>query len=455
MAAAHPLPPHAPTPPAARRGHASENPELPTALAARGIRFLGPPAAAMAALGDKIGSTILAQAAGVPTLPWSGSGVAISYEDCGGEIPLDIYNKACVFSLEEAIESCNRIGYPIMLKASWGGGGKGIRKVQGDEDVRAVFKQIQGEVPGSPIFAMKLAPLSRHLEVQLLADRHGNVVSLFTRDCSVQRRHQKIVEEGPALAASQEMLRDMERCARALARSVGYQGAATVEYLYSIEEKKYYFLELNPRLQVEHPVTEGITNVNIPSVQLLIGMGVPLWRIPQVRATFQGVEARLEVEQFDMEATPQRLPDSHVVAVRITSENANNGFKPTAGRIDELMFKPTPEVWGYFSVKSGGGIHEFSDSQFGHLFAKGETREAAIRAMVVALRDVRVRGEIHTIIDYAVDMLTSPDFVQNRIHTGWLDARIAANVKAERPPWHLCVIGSAVVGTFPPPPLHP
>ncbi|KIY96881.1 acetyl-CoA carboxylase / biotin carboxylase [Monoraphidium neglectum] len=389
-------------------GHASENPELPEALAARGIRFLGPPAAAMAALGDKIGSTILAQAAGVPTLPWSGSGVAISYEDCGGVIPQDTYDQACVFTLDEAIEACAKIGYPVMLKASWGGGGKGIRKVQSDEDVRAVFKQIQGEVPGSPIFAMKLAPLSRHLEVQLIADRHGNVVSLFTRDCSVQRRHQKIVEEGPALAASQEMLRDMERCARALARSVGYQGAATVEYLYSIEEKKYYFLELNPRLQVEHPVTEGITNVNIPSVQLLIAMGVPLWRIPQIRATFAGLEAKLEPEQFDMEATPQRLPDSHVVAVRITSENANNGFKPTAGHIDELMFKPTPEVWGYFSVKGGGGIHEFSDSQFGHLFAKGETREAAIRAMVVALRDVRVRGEIHTIIDYAVDMLTSP-----------------------------------------------
>lgn len=178
------------------------------------------------------------------------------------------------------------------------------------------------QVPGSPIFAMKLAPQSRHLEVQLLCDRHGNVCSLFTRDCSVQRRHQKIVEEGPAVAASQvcsksccrvghvgltshwvaacpfaahsehplsrsqEMLRDMERCARALARSVAYEGAATVEYLYSIEEKRYYFLELNPRLQVEHPVTEGITGVNIPASQLLVGMGVPLWRIPNIRASY-------------------------------------------------------------------------------------------------------------------------------------------------------------------------
>eukprot|EP00879_Flechtneria_rotunda_P003437 GHRR01003666.1.p1 GENE.GHRR01003666.1~~GHRR01003666.1.p1 ORF type:complete len:1583 (+),score=615.48 GHRR01003666.1:404-5152(+) len=424
-------------------GHASENPELPEALKAKGIRFLGPPAEAMKALGDKIGSTILAQAAGVPTLPWSGSGVAISFGECKGNIPQDIYDKACIFSLDEAIESCQRIGYPIMLKASWGGGGKGIRKVHSDDEVRQVFKQIQGEVPGSPIFAMKLAPASRHLEVQLIADRNGNVASLFTRDCSVQRRHQKIIEEGPAVAAPQEMLRDMERCARALAKSVGYVGAATVEYLYLIEEKTYCFLELNPRLQVEHPVTEGITDTNIPSIQLMIGMAIPLWRIPGMRATFS--KDPNGTDYFDTNTTPQRLPQKHVVAVRITSENAGDGFKPTAGRVDEVVFKPTPEVWGYFSIKGGGGIHEYSDSQFGHLFASGPSREAAIRAMVVALRDVRVRGEIHTIIDYAADMLQSPEFVNNKIHTGWLDSRIAANVKAERPPWHLSVIGAAAV----------
>jgi acetyl-CoA carboxylase/biotin carboxylase 1 len=150
-----------------------------------------------------------------------------------------------------------------MLKASWGGGGKGIRKVHSDDEVTQVFKQIQGEVPGSPIFAMKLAPLSRHLEVQLLCDMHGNVASLMTRDCSVQRRHQKIVEEGPAVAADLQTLADMERCARALARSVGYSGAATVEYLYVIDEGKYYFLELNPRLQVRPrllPATTAVTS---------------------------------------------------------------------------------------------------------------------------------------------------------------------------------------------------
>lgn len=168
-----PLPPSRLYPFAHCRGHASEKPELPELLGATpsGIRFIGPGAEAMAALGDKIGSTILAQSAGVPTLPWSGTGVTISYADCpAGSIPPAVYDRACIHSLGEALEVCQRIGYPIMLKASQGGGGKGIRKVLNDDEVRLVFRQVQGEVPGSPVFAMKLAPQSRHLEVQLLCD---------------------------------------------------------------------------------------------------------------------------------------------------------------------------------------------------------------------------------------------------------------------------------------------
>lgn len=425
-------------------GHASEVPDLPLALSktASGIRFLGPSAAAMSALGDKVGSTILAQAAGVPTLPWSGSHVSLSYEQCGGSIPTDVYTRACVHSLEEALQCCQRIGYPCMVKASWGGGGKGIRKVLSDEEVRMVFKQVQGEVPGSPIFCMKLAPQSRHLEVQLLCDRQGNVASLFSRDCSVQRRHQKIVEEGPVSVAPPETLQGMEACARALARSVGYVGAATVEFLYGLESRQYYFLELNPRLQVEHPVTEGISSVNIPAAQLMIGMGIPLWAMPSMRQLY-GLEAGSE-GPFDMEM-PQAPPRGHVLGVRVTSEDADDGFKPSCGVIEELSFRNSPHVWGYFSVKSGGGIHEFSDSQFGHLFAQGQTREAAIRAMVVALKDIKIRGEIRSIVDYAVDMIQHPDFVGNSIHTTWLDNRIATNVKAERPEWYLAVVCGALL----------
>ena len=207
--------------------------------------------------------------------------------------------------------------------------------------------------------------------------RHGQVVSLHSRDCSVQRRHQKIVEEGPVVAAPPNVVKAMERNARALARSVGYVGAATVEFLFLVETQEYCFLELNPRLQVEHPVTEMITNVNLPACQLLIAAGVPLHHIPDIRQLY-GRDPEGS-DKIDFEAETPRPPSGHVVAVRITSEDAEAGFKPTAGTISELNFRSTPDVWGYFSVKAGGGIHEFSDSQFGHLFARGPTRSAAIR----------------------------------------------------------------------------
>jgi len=428
-------------------GHASEKPELPELLlnTPMDIRFIGPDQYAMAALGDKIGSSILAQSAGVPTLSWSGDGVEIQYDECeNGEIPENIYDQACLHSVSEAVACFERINAPIMLKASWGGGGKGIRMVKNLDEVPNAFKQVQAEVPGSPIFAMKLATKSRHLEVQLLADMHGNVCSVFSRDCSVQRRHQKIVEEGPVTVAGADMLKDMEKCARSLARSVKYVGAATVEYLYSMEDDQYCFLELNPRLQVEHPVTEWISGVNIPACQLLIAQGVPLHAIPDIRRLY-GKDAE-GTDPIDFENISARAPPSgHVIAVRITAENANDGFKPTAGRVEEISFKSTPDVWGYFSVKGGGSVHEFSDSQFGHLFAKGENRTSAIRAMVVALKELKIRGEIRTNSDYVCDLIQTDDFVGDRHDTGWLDKRIADQKTTESPPWHLSVVCGAAV----------
>ena len=423
-------------------GHASEYPELPAALEAAGIQFLGPPEGPMAALGDKVGSSIIAQAAGVPTLAWSGSHVSVGYADCGGVIPDDVYAEACIGTVEEAVRSCTQIGFPVMIKASWGGGGKGIRKVGSVEEAVVGFKQVQAEVPGSPIFAMKMAANARHLEVQLLADKHGNVTSVFSRDCSTQRRHQKIVEEGPVTVAPQETLRRMERAAADLARAVGYVGAATVEYLFSPETGDFCFLELNPRLQVEHPVTEGISHVNIPSCQLMIGMGIPLHAIPDIRRLYDADPT--ETSPLDFVNGPTKAPDGHIVAVRITSEDADNGFKPTCGAIDEISFHPTPDVWGYFSVKPGGGVHEFADSQFGHLFARGDNRNEAINNMVIALGDLKIRGEIMTIATYVEDMIQCPDWRNNRIHTGWLDERIAQQVRPGALPWHVAVVGGAV-----------
>ncbi|KAK6938183.1 Acetyl-CoA carboxylase, central domain [Dillenia turbinata] len=434
-------------------GHASENPELPDALNAKGIIFLGPPGASMAALGDKIGSSLIAQAAEVPTLPWSGSHVKISPDSCLDTILDEIYREACVYTTEEAIASCQIVGFPAMIKASWGGGGKGIRKVHNDEEVKALFKQVQGEVPGSPIFIMKVASQSRHLEVQLLCDQYGNVAALHSRDCSVQRRHQKIIEEGPITVAPLETVKKLEQAARRLAKCVNYVGAATVEYLYSMDTGEYYFLELNPRLQVEHPVTEWIAEVSIPAAQVAVGMGIPLWQIPEIRR-FYGVEhgggydawrkTSKVAKPFDFDKAVSTKPKGHCVAVRVTSEDPDDGFKPTSGKVQELSFKSKPNVWAYFSVKSGGGIHEFSDSQFGHVFAFGESRALAIANMVLGLKEIQIRGEIRTNVDYTIDLLHAADYRDNKIHTGWLDSRIAMRIRAERPPWYLSVVGGAL-----------
>ncbi|XP_019100885.1 PREDICTED: acetyl-CoA carboxylase 1-like [Camelina sativa] len=434
-------------------GHASENPELPDALDAKGIIFLGPPAASMGALGDKIGSSLIAQAADVPTLPWSGSHVKIPPNSNLVTIPEEIYRQACVYTTEEAIASCQVVGYPAMIKASWGGGGKGIRKVHNADEVRALFKQVQGEVPGSPIFIMKVASQSRHLEVQLLCDKYGNVSALHSRDCSVQRRHQKIIEEGPITVAPPETVKKLEQAARRLAKSVNYVGAATVEYLYSMDTGEYYFLELNPRLQVEHPVTEWIAEINLPAAQVAVGMGIPLWQIPEIRR-FYGIEhgggydswrkTSVVASPFDFDKAESIRPKGHCVAVRVTSEDPDDGFKPTSGRVQELSFKSKPNVWAYFSVKSGGGIHEFSDSQFGHVFAFGESRALAIANMVLGLKEIQIRGEIRTNVDYTIDLLHAADYRENKIHTGWLDSRIAMRVRAERPPWYLSVVGGAL-----------
>ncbi|XP_022141483.1 acetyl-CoA carboxylase 1-like [Momordica charantia] len=434
-------------------GHASENPELPDALSAKGIIFLGPPSISMAALGDKIGSSLIAQAAEVPTLPWSGSHVKIPPDSCLVTIPDEVYREACVYTTEEAIASCQVVGYPAMIKASWGGGGKGIRKVHNDDEVRALFKQVQGEVPGSPIFIMKVASQSRHLEVQLLCDQYGNVAALHSRDCSVQRRHQKIIEEGPITVAPLQTVKKLEQAARRLAKCVNYVGAATVEYLYSMETGEYYFLELNPRLQVEHPVTEWIAEINLPAAQVSVGMGIPLWQIPEIRR-FYGVEhgggydawrkTSVAATPFDFDQAESTRPKGHCVAVRVTSEDPDDGFKPTSGKVQELNFKSKPNVWAYFSVKSGGGIHEFSDSQFGHVFAFGESRPLAIANMVLGLKEIQIRGEIRTNVDYTIDLLNALDYRENKIHTGWLDSRIAMRVRAERPPWYISVVGGAL-----------
>ena len=479
-------------------GHASENPLLPETLASlplagKQITWIGPNATAMRALGgmsatrayrrgvrllrclcvfdcfacgavvlaDKISSMLIAQTAAVPCLPWSGSGLVVEpripgVTTAGGDLSdeedndlapgaimdPEVYKRACVRTAEEAYESAVKVGLPVMIKASEGGGGKGIRKVSELSAVAGAFRQVQGEVPGSPIFIMQLAPICRHLEVQLIADEGGNACALFGRDCSVQRRHQKIIEEGPPVAARPEVWRHMELSAIALAKKVGYSGAGTVEYLYT-EDHQYYFLELNPRLQVEHPVTELLTGVNLPATQLQIAMGIPLHRMPQIRKLYN--LPQYESSPIDFEAQQVTPLPGHVIACRITAEKAEANFQPTSGQVTELNFRSSPNVWGYFSIGTHGAIHEYSDSQFGHVFAWGPTREHARGNMTRALKGLTIRGDISTTVEYLQQLIEFDAFKDNHISTSWLENILAQDrIKVERPPAHTVACLGAV-----------
>ncbi|KAJ7416156.1 Acetyl-CoA carboxylase [Willisornis vidua] len=484
-------------------GHASENHKLPELLQKNGIAFLGPPSDAMWALGDKVASTIVAQTLDIPTLPWSGSGLMAQWSEEDQKhqqtisIPLETYAQGCVKDVEEGLEVAMRIGYPLMIKAAEGGGGKGIRKVEAAEEFGACFRQVQAEAPGSPIFLMQLAQHARHLEVQVLADEYGNAISLFGRDCSIQRRHQKIIEEAPATIAAPAVTEVMEKvgdlalgqheiywetglvlavyigvlgkCAVRLAQMVGYVSAGTVEYLYS-EDGSFHFLELNPRLQVEHPCTEMVADVNLPAAQLQIAMGIPLHRIKDIRVLY-GESPWGDTPLCFHSPTNPPVPRGHVIAARITSENPEEGFKPSSGTVQELNFRSSKNVWGYFSVAAAGGLHEFTDSQFGHCFSWGENREEAIsgclakarvfrtvvvlqphlinlilkdRNMVVALKELSIRGDFRTTVEYLIKLLETESFQNNEIDTGWLDHLIAEKVQAEKPDTMLGVVCGAL-----------
>ena len=436
-------------------GHASEKPKLPETLTALGIKFIGPTAPVMSVLGDKIAANILAQTAKVPSIPWSGSyggendGPLQANLNEQGTIPEEIFEKATCRSVEEAVEAAKRIGYEngIMIKASEGGGGKGIRFVDNEEDLKNAYIQVQNEVVGSPIFLMQLCKNARHLEVQIVGDQHGNAVALNGRDCSTQRRFQKIFEEGPPTIARPESFKEMQKAAQRLTQSIGYIGAGTVEYLYNAATDEFFFLELNPRLQVEHPVTEGITGVNMPATQLQVAMGIPLYNIPEIRRLY-AKEDLWGTDKIDFLEEDYRPIDSHVIAARITAENPDEGFKPTSGSIERIKFQSTSNVWGYFSVGANGGIHEFADSQFGHLFAKGANREQARKALILALKEMEVRGEIRTTVEYLVQLLETEAFIKNTIDTSWLDGIIKERSVQIEVQSDLVVVSAAIHKAF-------
>lgn len=435
-------------------GFASENPVLAEKLAKLNppVVFIGPPPSAMRALGDKIASTIVAQSANVPCVPWSGEGLTVDTRDEHGNayVPDDIFNKATTHDVKEGLTHAARIGFPVMIKASEGGGGKGIRLVDDEATFSQKFQQVQREVPGSPIFIMKVVKDARHLEVQLLGDSDGNAIALFGRDCSVQRRHQKILEEAPITIAPPHILADMEQAAVRLAKMVGYVSAGTVEYLYEPASQKYYFLELNPRLQVEHPTTEMVSGVNIPAAQLQIAMGYTLSQIQDIRVLYGLTPHGASEIDFEFNSPQshqiQRKPSpkGHVIAARITAENPDAGFKPNSGKVLELNFRSNSNVWGYFSVNSSGGVHEYADSQFGHVFSYGETRQVARKNLVIALRELSIRGDFRTTVEFLIKLLETEIYIENKFTTGWLDTLISKNISSEKPDIALSAICGAV-----------
>lgn len=366
----------------------------------------------------------------------------------------EVYSRACVHSAEEGMKKAETIGFPVMIKASEGGGGKGIRMCNKPEDFTQLYSAVLGEVPGSPVFVMKLAGKARHLEVQLLADEWGNAISIFGRDCSVQRRHQKIIEEAPVTIANDEAREQMEMAAVRLAKLVGYVSAGTVEWLYSPETGEFSFLELNPRLQVEHPTTEMVSGVNIPAAQLQVAMGIPLYRIHDIRTLYGMNPKGSELIDFDFKdpssysAQRKPQPKGHVVACRITAENPDTGFKPGMGALTELNFRSSTSTWGYFSVASNGALHEYADSQFGHVFAYGADRSEARKQMVISLKELSIRGDFRTTVEYLIKLLETDTFEKNAITTGWLDGLIQDKLTAERPPKELSVICGAAVKAF-------
>ena len=216
--------------------------------------------------------------------------------------------------------------------------------------------------------------------------------------------------------------------------------------LYSPSEDYFYFLELNPRLQVEHPTTEMVSGVNLPAAQLQVAMGIPLHRIRDIRQLYGVAPTAASEIDFDMinpdsTATQRKpRPKGHVVAVRITAENPDAGFKPSSGSLQELNFRSSTNVWGYFSVSTAGGLHEFADSQFGHIFAYGEDREESRKNMIVALKEISIRGDFRTTVEYQVKLLELDAFKNNTITTGWLDSLISSKLTAERPDPMLAVI---------------
>ncbi|MBC1261892.1 acetyl-CoA carboxylase biotin carboxylase subunit [Synechococcus sp. BSF8S] len=360
-------------------GFLAENDRFAEICSAHGLTFVGPSPEAIRAMGDKSTAKATMQRVGVPTIPGS---------------------EGLLEDAAEASALADRMGYPVMVKATAGGGGRGMRLVQEPEQLESLFKAAQGEAEaafGNPgLYMEKFIDRPRHVEVQILADRHGNVVHLGERDCSIQRRHQKLLEEAPSPALDPQLRQRMGEAAVAVARSITYEGAGTVEFLVD-RSGSFYFMEMNTRIQVEHPVTEMVTGFDLIAEQLRIAGGEPL-SMHQDDVTLRG----------------------HAIECRINAEDPQQNFRPAPGRITGWLPPGGPGVRVDSHVYTGYEIPPFYDSLIGKLIVWGADREAAIRRMRRALSECAITG-IPTTIEFHLALLDRPEFQRGDVHTKFVE----------------------------------
>jgi len=354
-------------------GFLAENPAFARACADNDLVFVGPSPDVMERLGDKASAKAEMRAAAVPLVPGTAGSA----------------------SLEEIREAAEAIGFPVLLKATAGGGGKGMRLVDDPDGLDQAFAAAAAEAEASfgdgSLYLEKVVAPARHVEIQVLCDRHGNVLTLGERECSIQRRHQKLVEESPSPALSPETREEMEAAVERACRAVGYEGAGTFEFLLGLEGEPY-FIEVNCRLQVEHPVTEMLTGVDIVREQVRIAAGEPL-----------AVTGR----------APRR---GHAIEIRINAEDPSRGFLPSPGTITRFAAPLGPGVRVDTAVGTGSEIPPYYDSMIAKLIVWDDTREAAIVRAERALRELVIEG-IPTTRDLALDVLASAEFRRGEYST--------------------------------------
>ena len=364
-------------------GFLSENADFADACAREGITFIGPSGDAIRKAGSKSAARDLMRAAGVPVTP-------------GSDGP--------VTSVEDALAAAEAVGYPVLLKASAGGGGRGIRRCDRPEDLAAAYAEAKAEAQAcfgnDEMYLEKLVLRPRHIEFQVLADRFGHVIHLGDRDCSVQRRNQKLIEEAPAWCLTPALREKMGEAAVKAARAVGYENAGTVEFLLDADMEHFYFMEMNTRIQVEHGVTELVTGVDLVRQQLRIASGLPL---------------RLRQEDIHL--------NGHAIECRINAEDPAQDFRPCPGKVDFLHFPGGPGVRVDSCLYSGCTLSPYYDSMAAKVLAHGDTRMEAIRRMRRCLEEFTLEG-FPTNAELSYQILYHPSFILGACTTAFLDENL-------------------------------